>query len=69
MTFWFNKKINGHKTYCSKSISINFYPQHWRLIKWQSNGAIKGRKEYKCYDLNIYFLGLFFGYTNWDFNI
>ena len=68
MTIWFSKKINGEKRYCSKSISFNFYPQHWKLIQWKSNGAIKGRNEDKCYDLNIYFLGIFFGYTNWDYN-
>jgi hypothetical protein len=68
MTIWFSKKTNGEKKYCSKSISLNFYPQHWKLRQWKSNGAIKGKKEDKCYDLNIYFLGVFFGYTNWDYN-
>lgn len=68
MTIWFNKKINGEKRYCSKSISFRYYPQHWKLLQWKSNGALKGRKEDTCYDLNIYFLGFFFGYTNWDYN-
>jgi hypothetical protein len=68
MTIWFSKKTNKEHTYCSKSISINFLPQHWKLRQWKSNGAIKGKKEDKCYDLNIYFLGIFFGYTNWEYN-
>jgi hypothetical protein len=68
MTIWFSKKINGEKIYCSKSISFNFYTQHWKLIQCKSNGATKGKKEDKCYDLNIYFLGIYFGYTNWDYN-
>ena len=68
MTIWFSKKINEEKRYCSKSISLNFYPQHWKIIRCKSNGAVKGRKEDKCYDLNIYFLGIHFSYTNWDYN-
>jgi hypothetical protein len=68
MTIWFNKKVNGTKRYCSKSISIWFYPQHWRIIHWHNNGALKGRKEDTCYDCNIMFLGFRFGYTNWDYN-
>jgi len=68
MTIWFNKKNNGIKRYCSKSVSFRYYPQHWKLLQWKSNGALKGRKEDTCYDLNIYFLGFFFGYTNWDYN-
>jgi len=68
MTFWFDNKINGVKKYCSKSISFRFLPQHWRLLQWKNNGALKGRKEDTCYDLNIYILGIFFSYTNWDYN-
>jgi hypothetical protein len=69
VTIWFSKKFNGVKRYCSKSISINFYPQHWKSYQWKSNGALKSRKEDTCYDLNIYFLGIFLSYTNWDYNI
>lgn len=68
MTIWFSRKINGVKRYCSKSISLHFHPQHWRLIQWKNNGALKGRKEDTCYDLNIYFLGIFFSYTDWHYN-
>ncbi len=68
MTIWFSRKINGEKRYCSKSIRLNFHPQHWRLAQWSDNGALKGRMEDTCYDFNIYFLGVFFSYTNWDFN-
>ena len=68
MTIWFNRKFNGKKKYCSKSISFRYYPQHWKLMQWESNGAKKGKMEDTCYDLNIYFLGFFFGYTNWDYN-
>lgn len=69
MTIWFNRKINGKKRYCSKSVSIRFLPQHWRLLQWKNNGAIRGDKHHTCYDLNIYFLGIFFSYTNWDYNL
>lgn len=68
MTIWFNKKNNGQKIYCSRSISVNFYPQHWKSLQWKDNGAKRGRREDKCYDLNIHFLGIFFSYTNWDYN-
>jgi hypothetical protein len=37
-------------------------------MQWKSNGALKGIKEDRCYDLNIYFLGIFLGYTNYDYN-
>jgi hypothetical protein len=37
-------------------------------MQCKSNGAIKGRVGDTCYDLNIYILGLFFSYTNWDYN-
>ncbi len=68
MTIWFNRKFNGVKKYCSKSISLNFCPQHWRMVKAWTNGAKKGRKEDTCFDFNIHFLGVFFSYTNWDYN-
>jgi hypothetical protein len=68
MTIWFSKKTNKEHTYRSKSISINFLPQHWKSVRWKSNGSVKGRKEDTCYDLNINFLGIFFSYTNWDYN-
>lgn len=68
MTIWFSRKFNGVKKYCSKSISINFRPKHWRMVKYFDNGAVKGNKEHTCYDFNIHFLGIFFSYTNWDYN-
>jgi hypothetical protein len=68
MTIWFNKKVNGEKRYCGKSITIRYHLKNWKLLQWKSNGALKGNKQQTCYDLNIYFLGLFFSYTNWDFN-
>lgn len=67
MTIWFYKKDNGKKKYLSRSISLRFHPQHWRMIKAFNNGAKKGKD--KCYDLNIYFLGIFFSYTNYDYNL
>jgi len=66
MEYWFNKKNNGIKTYKSRLISLRFLPQHWNKIQWKSNGAKKGID--KCYDLNIYILGLFFSYINFDYN-
>lgn len=66
MTIWFNKKYNGINYYKSRCISVNFYPKHWKLIQCKNNGAIKGKDS--CYDLNVYFLGIFFSYTNWDYN-
>ena len=65
MTYWFSKRKNGEKIYCSKSISINYYKQHWKLLSIRDNGATK---EDSCYDLNINILGLFISYTNWDYN-
>lgn len=68
MTIWFNRKSNGIKKYCSKSVSISFHPQHWRMVKAWNNGAKKGVKEDTCFDFNIHFFGIFFSYTNWDYN-
>jgi hypothetical protein len=66
MEYWFNKKNNGIKTYKSRLISLRFLPQHWNKARCESNGAIKGKD--KCYDYNINILGLFFSYTNFDYN-
>ena len=66
-TFWFYKKLNRGKK-ITKSISIGFHPQHWKSLQWSDNGAVKGNKLDTCYDLNIHFLGIFFSYTNWDYN-
>jgi hypothetical protein len=60
------KKNNGTKTYESRLISIRFLPQHWKLIQWKNNGARKGIDN--CYNLNIYILGVFFSYANFDYN-
>jgi len=68
MTIWFSRKFNGVKKYCSKSISFNFHPQHWKLLLCKTNGAKKGRMEDTCYNLNIHFLGIFLSYANWDYN-
>jgi hypothetical protein len=68
MTIWFNKKFNGKKRFCSKSISINYHIRHWKLFQCYTNGAIKGRKEDTCFDSTINFFGLFLSYTNWDYN-
>jgi len=65
MTICFNKIKNGVKVYCSKSISFSFYPKHWRLVNFSSNGATKNDS---CYNYNIHFLGVFLSYTNWDYN-
>lgn len=67
MTIWFKKIVNGKKK-CCKSISLQFHPKHWELLLCETNGALKGRKEDTCYDFNIHFLGVFFSYTNWDYN-
>ena len=67
MIFYFNTRNSfGNKVF--QSISIRFYPKHWKLHQCKTNGARKGVKEDKCYDLNIYILGLFLGYTNYDYN-
>jgi hypothetical protein len=65
MTIWFSRKFNGVKKYYSKSILITFRPQHWRRVACWNNRAT--RKD-SCYDFNIHFLGIFFSYTNWDYN-
>ena len=68
MTLWFSRKFNGIKKYSSKSINLDFHSHHWKLLQCKTNGALKGRTEDTYYDLNIYFLGIFFSYTNWDYN-
>jgi len=68
MTIWFNRKFNGIKRYCSKSISFSFTAKNWKLISANTNGALKGRKEDTCYDCNIHFFGVKLSYTNWDYN-
>jgi len=68
MTIWFSRKFNGVKKYCSKSVGLRFVPRHWKMIKCFTNGALKGRKEDTCYDFHIYFMGIFFNYTNYDYN-
>ncbi len=66
MTIWIRKDFSKNQR-INKSISLRFLPQHWRLLQWKNNGARKERKEDTCYDLNIYFLGIFFSYTNWNY--
>ena len=66
MEYWFNKKNNGLKNYKSRLVSLRFLPQHFTKIHCKSNGAKKGID--KCYDFNIHFVGLFFSYTNFDYN-
>lgn len=68
MTIWFSRKFNGVKKYCSKSFSINFYPQHWRILRITTNGARKGVKEDTCLDVQFWILGFQFNYINWDYN-
>ena len=65
-TLWFQKTNNND--FYNKSFSIGFYPQHIKVLQWKNNGAKKGIKEDKCYDLNIFFFGLYIGYTNWSYN-
>ena len=65
MTIWFNKKNNGIKTYKSKSVSFNFYPQHFFKFQWKNNGAKKDNKKDTCFDLNIHFFGIFFFVTSY----
>ena len=67
MEIWFDKKNNWRKAYNGKLLSFRFLPQHWKKVSCSTNGAIKGID--KCYDLNINFLGLFFSYTNFDYNL
>lgn len=57
MEIWINK---------NKFIGLKFLSQHINKLQWRNNGAIKGID--KCYDLNIYFLGICFTYTNFKYN-
>lgn len=59
MEYWYNKG--------NSLISIRFYPQHFRLISCSTNGAVRGRD--KCYDFNLWFLGIHFSYTNFNLPI
>lgn len=63
MIYWFYNKEK-----ITKSISITYHKQHWKLFLCRSNGARRGVKEDTCYDYNIHFLGIFLSYTNWDYN-
>ncbi len=65
MELWFSKKHNGIRDYNSKLLKLRFVPKYWRLLQWKNNGAIKGK--HRCYDLNIYILGVFFSYSNFDY--
>lgn len=68
MTYWFNNKKGRNGYYHSKSVSLNFHKQHFWKFYLGDNGAVKGNPKDSCYDLNIHFFGIFFSYTNWDFN-
>ena len=57
MEHWYNKGNN--------LIGLRFYPQHFKMISCSTNGAIKGRD--KCYDFNLWFLGVHFSYTNFNY--
>jgi hypothetical protein len=65
-TFWFHKVTNGKKIWCSKSISIGFYSQHWKILNYHNNGAVKVKDS--CFDCTLNFFGLRLSYTNWDYN-
>lgn len=51
----------------NKRLSFHYYPQHWRLFGFHSNGA-KRNSEDRCYDGTFKILGLFINYTVWNFN-
>jgi len=64
MTIWiYNKKKKIEKSFC-----LRFSFKHFKHCYITNNGALKGRKEDTCYDLNIRFIGIHFNYTNWNFN-
>lgn len=68
MTIWFSRRFNGKKKYCSKSISLRFVPRHWDKFSLRNNGAQKGNLKDTCFDFNLQFFGIWFSYTNWDYN-
>ena len=68
MTIWFNKKIGIKNKKISKSISISYHIKHFKKFQCYTNGAKKGRKEDKCFNLSINFFGVFLSYANWDYN-
>lgn len=60
--------IHNKKKMIEKSFSLRFNFHLIYIFYIKSNGALKGRKEDFCYDLNIRFCGIHFNYTNWNFN-
>mgnify|MGYP003587063433 CR=1 FL=1 len=57
MEYWYNKGNN--------LISFNYYPQHFKILSCKTNGAVKGSDN--CYDFNLWFLGVHFSYTNFNY--
>lgn len=60
MEKWF--KIN--KT--QRLISLRFMPKYLFRFHCSNNGAKKGIDN--CYDFNMHFFGIWFSYTNFDYN-
>lgn len=57
MTYWYNKGNN--------CLTLEYYPQHFKIVSCKNNGAVKGKDS--CYDFNLWFLGLHFSYTDFNF--
>lgn len=68
MTYWFSKKISANGYYHSKSIGLHFRLQHFFKFHWGDDGAQKGNPNHTCYDFNVHAFGIFFSYTNWNYN-
>ena len=64
---WYNRVL-WHRWTHTKTFRVSFHPKHWRFVDWHSNGAKKGRLEDKCFDITFRILGLWFNYTDWDYN-
>lgn len=65
ITIWFGKsKFIGN----SKSFAIGFFPNHWRVFGYNSNGAKKRNPKDRCLDVSFWVLGFCFNYTNWEYH-
>jgi hypothetical protein len=59
MEYWYD--------YGNKNLTLRFLPQHFWKFHWGTNGAKKSNPKDTCYDLNIHFFGVFFSYTNFNY--
>lgn len=65
-SIWFGKSKTGIGV--SKTFTITFHPQHWKVLRYSTNGARRGIKEDRCFDAQFWAFGFNFNYVNWEYN-